>query len=170
MVTPIQAIEHPLRYFRIIQSIEQLLPLQILLKFVLCPEARLSQKTPPLEHHSLLLSQKLWNPSIRAPTTSSPISAISYATQSFSTFITCNTPHHKQLWIVTDFSPCNPNKSAPLIATVRMCKSQKWSSPSSPTTQWRINGPLLPARRGALKNPNSVHSFKIPIILTTWEL
>ena len=111
--------KHPFSDFRIIQFIQQLPPLQILPKSVLRPEDRSSRKTPPLGHRgSPTVSETLepLNPS--SSDRLSPISVVSYATQSSLTFIMCHTLQSGQLWTKVDLPACTPNSQASVITTV----------------------------------------------------
>jgi len=70
---------------------------------------------PPRFKVSSILKDSSSEPS--SSRNSSPsISADSYATLYSSIFIKCDTTQCEQLWIVTDFPSCNPNKPTILIA------------------------------------------------------
>ena len=158
MVTPIQATEHHLRDFHIIQSIQQLPPLQILRKSALRPENTSFGKTLPLGHPGSPFVPETSEPlSPGSSNRSSPIFAVSYATSLFSMFIMCNATQHGQLWTLAVLD-MHPNKSTPLIVAVTICKTCAHLPPVQ-QLKWNINKPFSPMKKGQnLGNPNSVRS------------
>ena len=93
-----------------------------------------------------------------------------------STFITCSTTQHEQLWIAADFPACNPNKLAPVITTVttirhaqklQLWKSRLYPFASMPTTQSSISKPPPPMKKRIFWTLNSdPYSIQISICFT----
>jgi len=79
MTTRVQATEHSLRDFHIIQSIQQFSPLQIFPKSAFHPEDTSSRKTPPLDIPDLLRPENSETLNPNSSDILSPISAASYA-------------------------------------------------------------------------------------------